>query len=192
MFRRQSVKPSEVIDAKEFEQNLQYLHKDKHLEFILDDTLAKIVQNSEYGYDIRYKDCGKLLWYNSTYNKFIHDLGWTLEDVKDWDAINSIRSVTSYDENLKLRKDTGHGLMHTFNEFTSHNINLIQMTNSMNAGNLSSRVTLNVPVSKKTGKLCPIRMTNYTYHNEGLVISEFILLYDFLPQIPSAILDLYK
>ena len=82
--------------------------------------------------------------------------------------------------------------MHTFNEFTSHNIDLIQMTNSMNVNNLSSRVTLNVPVSKKTGKLCPIRMTNYTYHNEGLVISEFILLYDFLPQIPSAILDLYK
>lgn len=192
MFRRQSVKPSEVIDAKEFEQNLQYLHNDKHLEFILDDTLAKIVQNSEYGYDIRYNDCGKLLWYNSTYNKFIHDLGWTLEDVKDWDAINSITTVTSYDENLQLRLEKGHGMMHTKNDFSSRNIDMIKMMNKTLSGNPTSQVTINVPVSRKTGKISPVRMTNYIYEDDDIVVTEFLLLYDLLPQIPSAILDLYK
>ena len=102
MFRRQSNEHTEVVDAFDFENSLEFLHNDKNLKHITDDILAKITQNSDFGYDIRYQDCGRLLWYNSAYNKFIHDLGWTLEDVKDWKSINAITTVTSYDEDLQL------------------------------------------------------------------------------------------
>ena len=192
MFRRQSNEHTEVVDAFDFENTLEFLHNDKNLKHITDDILAKITQNSDFGYDIRYQDCGRLLWYNSAYNKFIHDLGWTLEDVKDWISINAITTVTSYDEDVRLRLEKGHGLMHILNDFSATNIDMIQMLKDTPVGSPTSQVTINVPVSKKTGKLCAVRMTNYVYHNDVLVITEFILLYDLLKKIPNALLDYYQ
>ena len=69
---------------------------------------------------------------------------------------------------------------------------MIKMMNKTLSGNPTSQVTINVPVSRKTGKISPVRMTNYIYEDDDIVVTEFLLLYDLLPQIPSAILDLYK
>tara|TARA_X000001382_G_scaffold130848_1_gene127262 strand:- start:810 stop:1355 length:546 start_codon:yes stop_codon:yes gene_type:complete len=144
-----------------------------------DDILARVIVDSQMPVDIRTIDKGLLLWYNQAYIGMINKFEQTLEMVKDWDSINDIQEIESYDLDGKL-KVPGHGIMHSYN-----NINQFRNTEYMDNLHLFKSIktnqkkqqleTHNTPVTRD-GKKHPIKMINTIYWDDDLVITEFHLL----------------
>ena len=141
--------------------------------------LSELVDNSIIAVDVRTMESGTLLWYNDSYAQMVKQWGVNLEDVKDWDAINS-QKITSYNENMELRVKKGFGWFYNENNFTdiykwdqdviTNSIGLQEKLTSENE--IETHITFNAPVDKD-GVPMPIKMVNTILKKDAIVITHF-------------------
>ena len=179
MYRRKDSNQEIRLLQDQVDHFTDMINPDEPHRILGDDILARIIVDTQMPVDVRTIEKGTLLWYNQAYIAMITRFEQTLKDVADWDSINSITEVISYDEN-KNRKTPGYGIMHSFNNFEQYRnkkyIDNFKLFRSMRTHDKKQQLeTFNTPVTKD-GLMHPTKMINTIYWHDDLVVTEFHLL----------------
>ena len=176
MFRRSDSDPRMRSVEYDNEKRLNSLNPLTKFNPLKDGTLANIAVNTNNPIDIRYIDCGALRWNNTAYNKLVKQWGLKLRDVKDWESIAKA-GLIDIEEHLQMTEMIKQ-----------------QVAIEKSLPNGKKRIiheAINIPKTVD-GKATPIHMTATYLPKEGIVITEFILIADFLNRLPAYIIDEYS
>ena len=176
MFRRSDSNP--VMRGVEYDNEkwLNSLNPSTKFNPLKDGTLANIAVNTNNPIDIRYINCGALRWNNSAYNKLVKAWGLKLRDVKNWESIAKTGMI-DIEEQLKM---------------TEMIMQQVEIEKSLPNG--KKRIiheAINIPKSPN-GIQTPLHMTQTYLPQESIVITEFVLIADFLNSLPAYIIDEYS